>query len=75
MNGIQAQCGQPWWRYRMMWLVLAGPAVVVVAGLATFWIAASHPDPVVGDTARPAAAVSNSYVPAQQARNHAAAAR
>lgn len=75
MNRSQEQGVQPWWHYRMVWFVLAGPAAVVVAGVVTFWIAASHPDPVVGDTARAAGAVSNAYVPAQQARNHAAAAR
>lgn len=75
MNRTQEQGSQPWWRYAMVWLVWAGPAVVVVACGVTFWIAASHPDPVVADTARPAAPASNAYLPAQQARNHAAAAR
>lgn len=66
---------EPWWRYRMVWLVVAGPAAVVLAGLATFWIAASNPDPVVGDTAKSRPNSSNAYEPAQQARNHAASSR
>lgn len=33
---------QPW-----MWLVLGLPAVVVVAGFATLWIAASNPEAIV----------------------------
>jgi hypothetical protein len=36
-----------WWREPMMWLVVGGPLVVVVAGLATVGIAVKHPDPVL----------------------------
>ena len=39
----------PWWRYGMVWMVIAGPAIVVVAGFITLWIAISRPDPVVDD--------------------------
>jgi hypothetical protein len=47
-----------------MWLVLGGPATVVVAGIATAAIALHQPDPVIKtDAAKP---------PAVQARNHAA---
>jgi hypothetical protein len=38
---------KPWWRYPMVWLVISGPAVVVVAGFATLAIAITHPDPVI----------------------------
>lgn len=67
----------PWWRFPIVWLVIGGPATVVVAGLVTFWIAARDPDPIVGDTARSSASapVSSSQMPAQQARNHAATPR
>ena len=34
----------------MLWLVIAPPAVAVIAGLATLWIAATHRDPLVTDT-------------------------
>lgn len=38
---------EPWWKFGHVWLVISGPAVVVVAGLVTAWIALSSPDPVV----------------------------
>ncbi|WKB52857.1 FixH family protein [Eleftheria terrae] len=38
-----------WWREPMMWLVVGGPAAVVVAGVATFVIAAQRPDPVLAE--------------------------
>lgn len=70
-----------WWREPMMWLVLGGPAVVVVAGIATFVIAASNPDPLIArdyysrgleksQSATPS--VPETLRPAGQARNHAA---
>ncbi len=37
----------PWWRVGMVWLVLGGPAVVVVAALSTAVIAYHDADPVV----------------------------
>ena len=37
-----------WWRHGHVWLVISGPALVVVAGVITAWIAVSHPDPVLG---------------------------
>lgn len=43
----------PWWKVRMMWLVVGGPLVVVVAALVTAVIAVQGADPVV--TAKPAA--------------------
>ncbi len=60
----------PWWRVGMVWLTLAGPALVVVAAVATLVIAVRGADPVVAQ--RPAAA-GPSAAPAVQARNHAAA--
>jgi hypothetical protein len=58
----------------MVWMVVAGPALVVVAGLTTFYIAASHPDPVLTETPRTAAQARQSitHAPAMQGRNHAA---
>lgn len=58
----------------MVWMVVGGPAVVVVAGLTTFYIAASHPDPVLTETPRTAqqARQGIAHAPAMQARNHAA---
>lgn len=67
--------GAPWWKFGHMWLVVAGPAIVVVAGLFTFWLALSRPDPVYSDAPRRATAATGpeaAAVPALQARNHAA---
>jgi uncharacterized protein len=57
-----------WWHHPMMWLVLGGPALVVVAAVATAVIAVRGADVVlqVEDTPDRAA------VPAMRARNHAA---
>ena len=38
---------EPWWKFGHVWLVLAGPALVVVAGLVTAYIAMRAPDPVL----------------------------
>ena len=58
----------PWWRHRMMWLVFGGPAVVVVAAIATGVIAANGADTVLKVEEIPARAAA----PAMQGRNHAA---
>jgi hypothetical protein len=38
---------RPWWQYPMVWMVLGGPAVVVVASFVTLYLAVTRPDPVV----------------------------
>ncbi len=70
---------QPWWKYGHVWLVIAGPAIVVVAALVTAWIAISHPDPVLaedyyqrGVEINQTLAKNKALVPALQGRNHAA---
>ena len=69
--------GAPWWRFGMVWFVFAGPAVVVVAGFATMYIAHRGADVVLSEG--PAEAVRRvampgpvATTPALQARNHAA---
>ncbi len=57
----------PWWRVRVMWLVVGGPLAVVVAAFVTLALALMHPDPVLDHGAKTA-----SDAPAVQARNHAA---
>jgi hypothetical protein len=52
----------------MVWLVIGGPLVVVVAGIATLVIAIRNPDPVL--TSAPVS--DPSQMPAVQGRNHAA---
>jgi hypothetical protein len=65
----------PWWRVKMVWLVLGGPAAVVLAGIVTAVIAWRGADPVVSTPAvaqvRDAKTLSDA--PALQARNHTAA--
>ena len=40
---------KPWYRHRWPWLLMAGPAIVVVAGLVTAWLAWTTDDGVVAD--------------------------
>jgi hypothetical protein len=61
---------EPWWSVGMVWFALAGPAIVVVAGLVTAAIAVHGADPVLRVEPSGAAAAT----PAVQARNHAATA-
>lgn len=73
---------EPWWKFGHVWLVVAGPAIVVLASLVTFYLAVTRPDQLVtedyyrkgieinqtlGDAAQ-----NPSLAPALQARNHAA---
>ena len=70
----------PWWRHGHVWLLVAGPVVVVLAGIATTVIAMQKPDPVVAEDYyrrgieinKTLAAQEKSRLPAMQGRNHAA---
>jgi hypothetical protein len=64
-----APAPMPWWRVRIVWLVVGAPLVAVVASLATLGIALTHPDPVLA----PPPPATAAETPAMQARNHAAA--
>ena len=66
---------QPWWRFGIVWLVIAGPVAVVLAGAATAWVAWQHVDPVIVDAPVPATERDASNAPALKARNHAATPR
>lgn len=59
-----------WWREPMMWLVVGGPLVVVVAGLSTLWIALKSADTVLPHNQTQA--VTATEIPAMQGRNHVA---
>ena len=61
----------PWWRVGMVWLVLSGPLVVVVASFFTLRLALLHGDPVIKEPAQ-STEVSPALTPAVKARNHAA---
>ncbi|HSC95836.1 MAG TPA: FixH family protein, partial [Burkholderiales bacterium] len=40
---------KPWYRERWPWLLMAGPAAVLVAGAATIWIAFASADGLVAE--------------------------
>ena len=69
-----------WYRYPHVWLVIAGPLLVVIAGIATAWIAVSGADPVVDpEYYRKGLEINQtlqnpqkSFAPALKSRNHAA---
>ena len=58
----------PWWRLPIVWMVIGGPLVVVLASFATLALALRFPDPVIATPA----SVDASERPAVDARNHAA---
>lgn len=68
----------PWWKYGHVWLVLAGPALVVVAGIVTAVIAFDGADPVVDkdyyqkglNINHELRNAAKSYAPANAVRNH-----
>ena len=66
---------QPWWHYGHVWLIIAGPVIVVIAGFVTLWLAVRTPDPVITPEdyrqAQTLQADPSSVAPAMQARNHA----
>ena len=42
---------RPWWRFPMVWMLIAGPLAVVVAGFFTAYIAIRSADPVIATQA------------------------
>jgi hypothetical protein len=70
----------PWWKHGHVWLLISGPAAVIVAGIATAVIAIRTPDPVVAEDYyrrgieinKTLSAQDKSLLPAAQGRNHAA---
>ena len=71
---------EAWWKFGHVWLVIAGPALVVVASFVTLYLALTRPDPLVAqDYYRQGIEINKtlgqspaSLAPAQLARNHAA---
>lgn len=70
---------KPWWKFGHVWLVISGPAVVVVASFITIYLAVTRPDPLVTDDYYRKGVEINqtlegsdaNLAPAMQARNHA----
>lgn len=79
-SATAASDNAPWWTFGHVWLILAGPLVVVVASFVTLWMAIRTPDPVVAeDYYRKGIEINKSLdaearalLPATQGRNHAA---
>ncbi len=80
MNTSTPDQAAPWWKFGHVWLIISGPAIVVVAAFITLYIAVTRPDPVVADDYyrqgmeinKTLSEPANSLAPAMQARNHAA---
>jgi len=73
LSPLEGEKPKSWWREPMMWLVVGGPALVVVASFATLSLALSHPDPVLQEQVATAKASGvKALTPAREARNHAA---
>lgn len=68
----------PWWKHGHVWLVISGPAAVVVAGVVTAFLAVKYPDAVIGGQEPARASRTNALhqpralAPALEGRNHAA---
>ncbi len=80
VQSMKTAAGMPWWKYGHVWMVIAGPAVVVVAGFFTLWLAMRQPDPVLAedyyqrgiDINKTIQQSDTSMAPALKGRNHAA---
>lgn len=80
MTQTQTPPARAWWKFGHVWLVIAGPAVVVVASFITLYIAVTRGDPVLDeDYYRKGLQINQtladnpaSLAPAIQGRNHAA---
>jgi hypothetical protein len=70
-----AKTSAPWWREPMLWLVIGGPLVVVVAAIVTAAIAWHGADIVLTEPVTRALQADASLEPALRARNHAATPR
>lgn len=75
----ESTTSQPWWKHGHVWLVISGPAAVVVAAIATAWVAMSGQDKLVEEDYYKKGIEINkqlqgerSMLPALQGRNHAA---
>lgn len=79
MMATDTRAPEPWYKFGHVWLVIAGPAIVVVAGFFTLYLALKYPDPVLTPADYPQRIESNatldnpaaSLAPAVQGRNHA----
>lgn len=73
----QSTSPKAWWHFGHVWMVVLGPAIVVVASFVTYYLAAKAQDPVLNTQAQASAEDAHTSrdigsAPAMQARNHAA---
>lgn len=55
---------RPWYKHAWPWILMAGPAIVVVAGIYTFWLAVVSFDGMVAvEPAKPRASVTGDKSP------------
>lgn len=76
---------RPWWREPMVWMVIAGPSLVVVASIVSAVVAWKHIDPVIQDPVMGEVRAADDVgryrhptdrdAPAQVGRNHASTPR
>lgn len=74
MPAPHAADGRPWWRFGMVWFVIALPAVVVAGSFVLLGLAIVHGDTPITDAAT-TTATALPKTPAMLARNHAATPR
>lgn len=48
-NGTRSAADAPWYRHRWPWILMIGPAFVMVAGAYTMWLATTSYDGLVAD--------------------------
>jgi hypothetical protein len=80
MSQTSTPAAAPWWKFGHVWLVVSGPAIVVVASFITLYIAVTRGDPVLDEDYYQKGLQINqtladnpaSLAPAIQGRNHAA---
>jgi hypothetical protein len=79
MNDNATSNNTAWWKFGHVWMVIGGPAIVVVASFITLYLAVKGMDPVLDENSyrqsmevNKALAVNPaSLAPAMQGRNHA----
>lgn len=81
MQNSNSDQSKPWWHFGHVWLVISGPAIVVVAGFITLYLAITSPNEIVmdyysqgktADESGSARTMDSSTAPAGLGRNHAA---
>lgn len=82
MHETDAKESKAWYKFGHVWLIISGPAIVVVASFITLYLAVVSPNEIVTDEGYQQSAVADNrsghatvpggQAPALQARNHAA---